>query len=72
MPRFGNEGTLRAVRPDWKNNSVDRQTDVVEQDEESGDGHPGEVQHETRRGRQEEREEEEEPKRMGKYDKGFE
>ena len=66
VPRVRNENTLRAVRPNWKNNAFDRQTD----DEESEDGHPGEVQHETRRRREEEREEEAEPKRVGKYEGG--
>ena len=65
VPRVGNKGTLRAVRPDRKNNGIDRQTDVMEQDEASEDGHPGEVQHETRREC-----EEAEPKRVGKYEGG--
>ena len=64
--RFGNEGTYSGVRPDRKNHCIDRQTDVMDQDEESEDRHPGEVQHETGR----EREEEAEPKRMGKYEGG--
>ena len=70
VPRVGNEGTLIAVRPDRKNNGIDRQTDVMEQDEASEDGHPGEVQHETRRECEEGREEEAEPKRMEKYEGG--
>ena len=68
---LGNDGTFRAVRPDWKINGIDRQTYVMEQDEESEDRHPGEVQHETRRRREEEREEEAEPKSLvGKYEGG--
>ena len=35
VPRVGNEGTSRAVRLVRKDNGIDRQTDVMEQDEES-------------------------------------